>query len=161
MIEPLYLALSSRLAGSRFKWLGIALYPIPYIYGYNYSQNTINLITIITVIWIAVFKAAGHADGFKDYVRDNALSRLAAPIGSRLGIDRNSQAYDALFWAIKGGLIPLITLNPALIATSAIGYPTAYWLGFNHLHRRFGLVNTAWGELLAGLFAGMGFLFHS
>lgn len=182
-LTPLFLSLASRMAGdAKLKWLGVALYPVPYtvLIGYNLLPIGNNIdhslfypaicVTSVTYAWVFLWKLSGHADGFKGYVRDNTLSPVASFIAKKLDIDRNTQRYDALFLAIKGGVIafvPAVILAcvtgsyiPAIgiFCASVLGYPLSYWLGFNVLNKRLGMVNTAWGELLSGFFAGLGFL---
>lgn len=174
---PIYLAAASRMAGdARLKWLGVVLYPWPYVcvvYGAITANSVVYSILASTVcyFWVLLWKISGHADGYRGYVRDNTLSRGAIPLSEFLSIHRNTAAYDAIFWMIKGGIMALCPaviiavfaadypLAGALFVTSAVGYAAAYWLGFNVLNKRLGMVNTAWGELLAGFFSGMGFLF--
>lgn len=128
------------------------------------------LICALVYFWVFGWKLTGNADGFRNYVRDNTLSPLAIKIVNALGIARDSEQYDAVFWAIKGGIIAAMpaaiiavftaSYIPAIgiFCASFCGYPASYWLGFNVLNRRLGMVNTAWGELLSGLFAGLGFV---
>lgn len=172
---PLYLAAVSRLAGSPYKWAGVALYPLPYVLVISSHIDLSNKIAAFCYLfgayaWVFALKLTGHADGFRGYVRDNTLSRLAVPLADVFKIDRNSQAYDAIFWSIKGGLIAAIpaaiiavftasyALPLAIFCASFCGYPLAYWLGFNVLNGKLRQPNTAWGEMLAGLFAGLGFI---
>lgn len=156
-LTPIYLSIISRICGSECKWLGLFLYPIPYIL---LTNNYIEQIFIF--IWVFMFKLTGHADGFKDYVRNNFLSRFVVPIANKLNINRNSQKYDFLFWFIKGGLIVLLpailTKAISLFLYSAIGYPLAYFIGYNILNNKFFKYPNTWGEILGGFIAGLGFI---
>lgn len=197
-IIPLYLAVASRMAGdAKLKWYGVFLYSVPYtvLIGYNlyvlgnnignniYVLSTplgsisvdLSMLSVfcaasVTFAWVFLWKITGHADGFFNYVRDNTLSPVVGLIAKIVGVKRNTKQYDAIFWAIKGGIIVAIpaviyayvtgSYIPAIgiFCASFFGYPLAYWLGFHVLNKRRGLVNTAWGELLAGFFSGLGFL---
>lgn len=169
ILAPIYLAIIGRVCGMPvWKWVGLPLYAAPY--AAIVWLLSAPLYAPIAFAWVFVWKLTGHADGFRNYVRDNTLSKVSAPLSKLFGIERNSAAYDALFWAIKGAVIASIpsvalayhtgayALPAALFCASFCGYPLAYYLGFYALNRRFGLVNTAWGELLSGFFSGLGFL---
>lgn len=173
-LAPLYMAFVSRLAGSPYKYFGLVLYPVPYVLVILSNIDLTNKITAFCYLfgayaWVFGWKITGHSDGFRNYVRDNFLSKYVVFLSSFFGVKRDSQVYDFWFWSIKGGLIALVPTaifavnsgdyKPALaiFCASFCGYPCAYWLGFNHLNGKL-MVNTAWGELLAGFFAGLGFL---
>jgi len=152
----IYLGIISRISGSHYKYFGLILYPIPYI-----ALLSMNLYMFIIYIWIFMMKKLGHADGFENYERDNFLSGILSPITNKLGIDRTGKLYDALFWALKGGLIafPFIFLGYyQLSVASALAYPLSYYLGYNYLNKYY-FKATVWGEFLGGVFAGIGFLF--
>ena len=172
---PIYLAAISRMCGSSYKWLGVALYPLPYVLLIGNNIDLTNKISAFcylsgTFLWVAIWKITGHADGFRNYVRDNTLSPVAVKVSSFFGIKRDSAKYDAIFWAIKGGIIAAIptaiiavfsaSYIPAIgiFCASFCGYPLAYWIGFNVLNKNPKFPNTAWGETLAGFFAGLGFM---
>jgi hypothetical protein len=197
-LTPLYLAAVSRWHGSAIPTLKVlegVMYAAPYtvLSGYYAAQNGASMVTIgaITVACLAATIAAkntGHADGFKNYVRDNPISYIA----KLFPVDRNSQAYDAIFFAIKGAAIAAFTtaviaytskdytLAASIFCASFCGYPLAYWIGYRFLHhkvespamirsflcskkeienRKYRIGATTWGELLSGFFAGLGFLF--
>ena len=175
-LTPLYLGIVSRICGGNWKYLGLLLYPIPYLFifepnGYLY---------FLLFSWIFIWKLTGHADGFQGYERDNFLSKFV----SKLRLDRESKMYDFMFWYTKGYLIAFLPAalsgNFWLLMFSAFGYPIAYYLGFNYLGlrtydpeifndflepprlplpRSLYFAPTVWGETLAGVFAGLGFLF--
>jgi len=176
-LTPLYLSAVSRWHGSAIptpKLLEGAMYAAPYavLSGYHMAHNGASMLTIvtITVACLAATTAAkntGHADGFKDYVRDNAISKYVVFLSGLFGIKRDSQAYDALFFGVKGFLIAAFTAiiaayfaeykqAAALLLSGAIGYPLAYWIGFNFMPKK---KQTMTGELLSGFFAGFGFYF--
>lgn len=177
---PILLGLVSRIAGSQYKYIGIAAYATIYgLLGANLFQN------FIIALWVSVWKITGHADGFRGYERDNFLSKFVLIIARRLGIFRSSILYDVLFWFVKGSLIALLpavlTGNVWLFIASAIGYPLAYHLGFSYLGMRklksapynienfdippkltflakYKIMPMTYGEFLAGFFSGLGFL---
>jgi len=148
---PLYLALVGRVAGTQLKYAGLALYTVPYILAVGGVTHNLLLI-LLTCAWVFVWKLTGHADGFKDYQRDNFLS----PVVKLLPIDRNSTLYDACFFAFKGSLIAalpsVITGNYMLLASSAVGYALAYHLSFKYSN------STILGEAGSGFIAGLGFI---
>lgn len=168
---PPYLAICSRWHGSAIptpKVLEATFYAAPYVAvsGYYMAQNGLEWVEYgaLAACLVATIAAknTGHADGFKDYVRDNPLSKIV----SLLPLDRNSQAYDAVFFGLKGLLIASFTafiaayhgayvLAASLALSSAIGYPMAYWLGYALAPRK---RQTMTGELLGGFIAGLGFL---
>ena len=157
ILIPIYIAITSRMCGSRLKWFGLFLFIIPYCLAMP------DLIyTIPVAIWCFAWKITGHADAFKDYVRNNTLSKVVIPLTEAFGIERDSQTYDAVFWAVKGGLIALLPAiilgNIWFLILSIVGYPYAYYLGYNVLPKRY-IEDTAWGEFLAGFISGLGFLF--
>ena len=147
---PLLLGLISRLCGSKWKYVGLVLYPVPYIL---YIPSI--PLALLTFAWVFIWKLTGHADAFQDYERDNFLSEYV----KLFGFERTSKLYDAAFWCTKGALIALLpavlTGNYYLLLASAIGYPLAYRIGFSYTSRP-----TVYGEFLAGLFAGLGFLLY-
>lgn len=144
---PVYMALVGRVCGTRFKYSGLFLYPVPYVL----LVNNIYL-AILTFAWVFAWKNTGHADGFKDYQRDNFLS----PLVGLFRLNRDSVAYDALFFSIKGGLIALLpsllTGNIYIFVASLAGYPLAYYLSFKYSG------NSAIGEFGSGFISGLGFI---
>ena len=149
-LAPLYLGIVSRICGSRIKYLGLFLYPVPYVLLMDGIYAALAVFA-----WVFVWKLTGHADGFMDYERDNFLS----PVVKLFGFDREGKAYDAAFWATKGSLITLLPSiligNYWILIASAIGYPLAYWIGFNKVNIKY---STTVGEFLGGVIAGLGFL---
>lgn len=169
-LAPIYLATTSRMAGDKYlKWPGVALYPVPYcVIGYAAYNSWV--IPVLIYAWVFGWKITGHQDGFAGAGRDNTLSPMVIKIANALGYARDSKQYDALFWAIKGGMIASVPAAIiavftasyasalAIFCASFCAYPLAYYLGFHVLNRKLGMVNTAWGEMLSGFFAGLGFV---
>lgn len=161
MIEYLaipYLAATSRLHGSAFptpKWLEAGLYAIPYGLAVGWWYG------VPAALCVALVKNTSHHDGFEGLGRIARLTPIAMFIAKPFGIERDSKAYDAIFWAVKGGLMALVPAvlcaSPAMFLASAIGYPLAYWLHYNVLSRI--TTRVQWCEWLGGAFAGVGFIF--
>jgi hypothetical protein len=142
------------MCGTVAKWGGLPLYTMPYML---LMDNIYKLIS--TLAWIILFRVTGHADGFKEYVRDNSLSKIVVPISNLFNIKRNSQTYDALFWFIKGGLIallPSILIGNYWLMGSAIAYPLGYYIGQNKMPNK--LDKLMCSELITGFFVGLTFV---
>ncbi len=139
---PLYMGLVSRWHGSEIrtpKSLEAFFYMLPV--GWLLHEALVNpwLIALAIILGI-VFKNTGHADGFQDYERDQPLTPIAVFIALFFKVERESKAYDFIFWTIKGALMMLL---PAILLGSfwvflfsALGYSIAYYLGFNWLGMR-------------------------
>jgi len=180
-MEAIVLAIASRLSGSKLKLIGLVIYV--YIYNLALIDHNVNVMAIVlATIWVHMWKITGHADGFRDYERDNFLSFFIVKFTDLFNIDRMSKTYDSIFWTTKGyliALLPSILLgNGYILLFSMFGYPLAYYLGYEYLGMQkqehyyifdrapklrlpkfMWFVPTVWGELLAGFFAGLGFLF--
>lgn len=181
MIEAILLAISCRLGGSKLKWSGLYLYSL--IYSFHVFSIHGFILGLLSQVWVYAWKITGHADGFRDYERDNFLSPLVVFITSPFGIDRNSKTYDSVFWVIKGCLIvllPSILLgNIFILLTGTFGYAIAYYISYEYLgmtkdSNAMYVYNQAprlklpkclwfeplfWAETLSGFFVGLGFLF--
>ena len=72
---PIYLGLVSRVCGTNFKYTGLFLYPLPYVLALEADSNILTIMAIFS--WVFIWKLTGHADGFKDYQRDNFLTPVA------------------------------------------------------------------------------------
>jgi len=180
ILYPLYLGFASRIAGSKYKYVGLLMYILPY----GLIQDNIYF-GLLSIIWVFAWKITGHADGFQDYQRKNFLSPFVSKFTNKLNIDRASHLYDSIFWLTKGTLIALLpavlSLNPYILIASAIAYPLSYHLGFNYLGimkvkgepytvgnlnipprlklpSKLWLAPTVWGELLGGVISGLGFM---
>lgn len=114
-------------------------------------QSTITLILTYAAV------TTGTADGFNNTVRDNAtVSNIAVILSKPLGIERNSEAYDNIFWAVKGILISLpaamfLPLSIPFILISLLAFPVAYSIGYHFTGRWY----TQVGETLSGAILGL------
>lgn len=153
-----YMAIMSRLHGwGGFKFcrpLSTVGLTLPFVIAVEqYTENLFILIPVAVLTYLGF--TLGHADGFKDYVRDNApTSNIAVFIADRLGILRNSTEYDFLFFWVKGLLIALPTLlalewvhhsfnNLAFLLFATFAWPVSY---NNH--------STVIGEWFTGIWLG-------
>lgn len=162
---PIYLSVVSRLHGSAValpKFVKGLLYSVPYaasVYITYGQSNAAYLFTFVTALWVMAFKNTSTEDGFQGEGRINPLSRMATPVALLFNIQRNSKAYDFIYWMFKGGLTSLLPalliMNPWIFLTSLLGYALAYRIGYSFLPLAYA---TTCGELLGGLISGVGFL---